>query len=77
MLSSIIQLLQTGLSLWEHHEKTKYIDKVIQLKKRYRDEESKPENERSGAVLDNIEFELRLISAAFCAAAQKPNTISG
>ncbi len=61
----VLSLLEKGLSLWEHKDKTKYIDKVIKLKTEYRDELNKPEDSRSGAVLDNIEFELRLIASAF------------
>lgn len=64
-LSVILSLLEKGLSLWEHKDKTKYVDKVMKLKREYREEMAKPEDQRSGAVLDNIEFELRLLAGAF------------
>lgn len=70
MINQILQLLVTGLQLWQSKEATKYMDKVIALKKRYHNEMAKAENERSDAELDNIEFELRVISAAFCLTAQ-------
>lgn len=72
-LNSILQLLNAGLSLWNHHEATKYQVKVLELKKRYHNEMGKSETERDDAVLDGIEFELRIISDSFCAAVGAKN----
>jgi len=65
MTKVIIQTLKTGLSLWLHKDQTKYLDKVIKLEKQYYVEDNKPEDRRDFAVLDNIDFELQLISEAF------------
>lgn len=67
MIKSILQILGTGLSLWNHKEKTKYHDKFIKLQKEFYEEYNKPDGERSDAALDNIEFELRLLASGFCA----------
>lgn len=71
MFNLILSLLGTGLSLWEHKEKNKYIDRKMALEKAYYDEFNKPESERSDAVLDDIEFQLRVLSTAFIATAGK------
>ena len=63
MISVILQLLGAGLSIWEHKEKNKYADKFAQLKRDYYEESKKdtPDNAR----LDNIEFELHILSNSF------------
>ena len=63
MIDSVLKLLVTGLSLWEHKDARKYLDKTIKLRKQWYEEYNKdtPDN----ATLDNIELELRLISEAF------------
>lgn len=60
MISSILGIVEAVLSIWDSKLKTKYIDKVQSLKKAYYEEWNKPVEERSDAVLDNIEFELRI-----------------
>lgn len=74
MIGQVIQLLMTGLSLWQNKEARKYIDKVIKLKQEYHDEMAKPETERSDAVLDDIDFQLRTLSIAFCSSASGENS---
>lgn len=69
MTTQILNLLTTGLSLWLHKDKTKYIDKVIKLEKQYYVEVNKSRPDH--AVLDNIDFELQLISEAFNSQARK------
>lgn len=63
MVSSLIKALVTGLSLWQSKESRKYKDKLIKLNKEYWREYNKERSDM--AVLDNIEFELRLLSQAF------------
>lgn len=65
MIELIFKILGTGLSLWETKEKTKYQDKYIALKRAYYEELNKPDEERSDAVLDNLEFELRILCNSF------------
>lgn len=58
-----------GLNLWNSKEKTKYVDRAIKLKERWREEYNKPSGARSNAVLDNLESELRELAVAFSTAA--------
>ena len=71
MFTLILSLLDTGLKLWLSKEKTKYIDKKIELEKAYYAEYNKPPEERSDAVLDNLYFELRTLAIAFTQEAAK------
>ena len=63
MISALFTALSTGLSLWLHKDKTKYLDKVTKLKKEYYEEYNKERHDM--ARLDNIAFELQLVSEAF------------
>ncbi len=74
MIELIFKVLDTGLSLWLSMEKSKYVDKLMSLKKDYYLELNKPINDRSDAVLDNIEFELRILGLAFSSSAASQNT---
>lgn len=74
MFSIILSLLDTGLKLWLSKEKTKYVDKKLELEKAYYLEYNKPLEERSDAVLDNLEFELRSLAIAFTQEASKEHT---
>jgi len=60
---SLIKALQAGLSIWDNKEKTKYIDKLLKLRKEYYEEYNKDRPDM--ARLDNINFELQLISEVF------------
>lgn len=75
MFESLVKTLGVALSIWEHHEKTKYIDKLVRLKREYHEEINKPFGSRDNNVLDHLEFELRLLSDAWAAIASlgKPN----
>lgn len=65
MLADLIKAIAAGLSLWEHKDKTKYQEKLFDLRRQYREEMAKPVGTDPGCrrnnVLDNIEFELRLL----------------
>lgn len=68
MIGSIIALLTAGLQLWGSKEKTKYLDRLIKLKKDFYEEYNKAENERDDAVLDNIAFDIKLLCDSFSSA---------
>lgn len=74
MFASLAKALGAGLSLWEHKEANKYRDKLMQLKKDYREEYSKPLTERSDAVLDGLEFELRVLCDSFASTVGGPDS---
>jgi hypothetical protein len=74
MFESLLVVLGAGLQLWLSKEKTKYVDKLISLKKDYYEESNKPFDLRSDAVLDNLEFELRILGTAFAANVGKQDT---
>jgi hypothetical protein len=65
MLDSIFKALAAGLSIWEHKEKNKYVERLMDLKRRYREEWSKAPELRSDAVIDNITFEVKLLVDSF------------
>lgn len=72
MLSLLLKLLGSSLELWADKEKHKYQDRYLALKKAYYEEQNKDPARRSDAVLDNIEFELRILVDSFCASSGKP-----
>lgn len=63
MIDSLFKVLIPALTLWKNKDARKYLDKVIQLKKEWYSEYNKDISD--DAVLDNIEFELRIISESF------------
>jgi hypothetical protein len=65
MFEALANTLASAFSIWDHKEKTKYIDTLMGLKKDYYEEYNKDSAHRSDAVLDRLEFELRVLSAAF------------
>jgi hypothetical protein len=65
VIELIFQSLSTGLSIWESKEKTKYIDKMLTLKRQWYEEYNKPTSNRSDARLDHIEYELRILVETF------------
>lgn len=67
MFTLILGILEAGLSLWESKEKRKYVDELIAIKKDYYAEINKPSTERSDAVLDSLEFRVRVLGIAFAA----------
>ncbi len=73
MIELLFQALATGLSIWNDAQKHKYVDRLMALRQEYYAESNKALPERSDAVLDNLEFELRNLTAGFAAAASKPD----
>ena len=74
MIDTIFQILATALDIWDNHEKTKYIDKLMSLKKDYYEETNKPADSRSDAAIDDIVFNIRLLGLAFSSAAGTKNS---
>ena len=73
MFEVLARCLASGLELWVHKEKTKYIDELIALRKEYYEESNKDPSVRDDAVLDNLEFKLRVLAIAFSSGASKQN----
>lgn len=73
MFAALAKALGAGLSIWESKEKNKYRDKLLSLKKAYYEEFNKPESVRSDAVLDNLEFELRILAESFASSVGESN----
>ena len=67
MFAAILGIVEAALSIWQSKLRQKYIDKVEGLKRDYYAEINKPPGERSDAVLDNLEFELRITTASLAA----------
>jgi hypothetical protein len=67
MFLALLETLSAGLTLWDHKEKTKYVDAVTELKRKWYEEYQKHKSIRDNAVLDNIELELRIVATAFAA----------
>lgn len=67
MFALILGIVEAALSIWSSKLKQKYIDKVENLKRDYYAEINKPREQQSDAVLDNLEFELRLATASLAA----------
>jgi len=74
MFETLAATLLTGLSLLEHKEKTKYVDRLMELKRLRYEEQNKPVDQRSDAVLDSLEFELRTLCLAFHTVVREPHT---
>ena len=64
-LDLALGILKEGLTLWNHKEATKYLDRVIKLEKEYYEELNKPLDSRSDYKLDSIMLELTVISRSF------------
>lgn len=67
MLDSLFKALAAGLSIWDHKEKTKYVDRLLGLKRDWDSEYAKEPDIRDDAVLDNIERQLRILTSEWTA----------
>lgn len=74
MFEALAKALEIGLQLWLNQEKTQYADKLVSLRSQWHAEYNKPDDIRSDAVLDNLEFELRQFAVTFAAAVGKPDS---
>jgi hypothetical protein len=64
-LALFAEVLVQGLKLLNAKDSTKYVDKVIKLKKEYYNELLKQQKDRSDLKLDSILDELRIIAKTF------------
>jgi hypothetical protein len=64
-LTLALGILKEGLKLWNSKEATKYLDRVIELEKKYYDELKKEDSARSDVELDSIMLELTILSQSF------------
>jgi hypothetical protein len=64
----VSELLLVGLKLWERKNKNKYFEELRNLERGRHSEEAKPLEERDQAMLDNIDYELLLLSRKFVSA---------
>lgn len=71
MWDALTRALAAGLSIWDHKEKTKYIDQLAKLQKDYYAEYNKTLSDRNDAILDGLEFQLRILSNSFAASVGK------
>lgn len=69
----VLELLGSVFSIWEHKEKYKYYERYVDLKRKYYEENSKPYDQRDAAVLDNIRYELYLLSGSVNSAVARPD----
>lgn len=65
MFTALFQVLSAGISLWLDKEKNKYINKLNQLQKDYYAASNKPADQIDDALLDNLEFELKITAQAW------------
>lgn len=76
-IALILEILKTGLNIWSSREKSKYLDLVIDIERRYDDEKKKPVyikgmpangDYRDDLVIDGLLRELNTISRGFATA---------
>lgn len=65
MFTLLLGVLEQSLKAWNSHEKNKYIDRVISIKKEWNEEYAKPSDVISHNRLDELESELRIIAESF------------
>jgi hypothetical protein len=69
----IFGVLEQALTIWNSKESSKYLDKMIELKKDWYAEYNKPLDNRSDVKLDNIELQLRILCQSFIQAPKRKN----
>lgn len=69
----IFGVLEQSLKLWNSKESSKYLDKMIKLRKEWYEEYNKPLDDRSDVKLDNIELQLRILCESFIQAPKPKN----
>jgi len=63
MIESLFKIVETALTIWESKERRRYVDRLLEIKSKYYEENNKPRPNM--AVLDNLEHDLKLFSEAF------------
>tara|TARA_R100001530_G_scaffold108662_1_gene76197 strand:- start:302 stop:526 length:225 start_codon:yes stop_codon:yes gene_type:complete len=74
MWEAFAKALSSGLGLWESKEKRKYIDKLIKLRRQHYEEINKDKPDHR--IIDELEFELCLLSEAFSSKVREKDPIS-
>lgn len=73
LFTLLLPVLEQGLALWNSKEKSKYIDRIVKLKKRRLDAyNSSP---RRHDIIDDCDDELRILAESFAASPGKPNAL--
>ena len=62
LFTSLVEITKHVLSIVDSKESKEYAERVLQLEKMKREEESRPEHKINHAKLDNIDHELCLIA---------------
>ncbi len=75
IIGELIASIRTGLSIWEHKEKTKYLDHLNDLEMKYYAATNLPESQQDHAYIDNLIFQLFLARRAFSATAGQTSTV--
>lgn len=65
MTEILFGVLLQGLKIWQDKSANKYLNRVIELRKSWLKEYSKPRHQRNNSDLDEIEAELYIISRTF------------
>ncbi len=65
IVDSIFKALASLLSIVDEKLRTKYQDKIIDLRNRWYEEDKKPAGSRNDAYIDSLKFELRNIVDSF------------
>ena len=75
IVAELFASIRTGLSIWESKEKTKYLDHLNDLEKKYYEATNLPESQQDHAYIDNLVFQLCLARRAFSASIGSANSI--
>ena len=70
--ATLLQIIEAALTIWVSKEKRKYIDEKLAIQKAYYEEQNKPPELRNDAVLDGLEFRLRILTSALAADMMMP-----
>ncbi len=73
LVSALFEALSAGLGLWKSKESRKYLDKLIKLERAYYEATNQSDENWDDAIIDNIAFELQLLSKAFNSSVGKQN----
>lgn len=74
MIDTLLSVLASALSIWDHAESRNYLDQLTSLKEAYYAELAKPDDSRSDAILDDCLSKLRIIGTAYASAVSGTNT---
>jgi hypothetical protein len=70
MIEALFGIVKSLLGIWEHKEKTKYLEKLLKLEEKYYEESSKTNPDMF--ILNDIEFRLLNIRKNIGSAIERP-----